>query len=104
MIMRLPSDRQQPQYPLYLYEFRYRCERTGKWRKARYRAEVEVIRERYAEFETIGEPMVIDGPAETFSSFEPLTQSPRSTSDLAAAACRITSAPVFTCPADLPCV
>ena len=42
-----------PQYPLYLYEFRYRDPLTGKWRKARYRAEVEVIRQRHAEFEIV---------------------------------------------------
>ena len=57
------------QYPLYLYEFRYRCERTGKWRKARYRAELHEIRERHAEFQVEGEPMVIHGPAEMFSPY-----------------------------------
>jgi len=64
---RMPTEHDKQQYPLYLYEFRYRCERSGKWRKARYRAEVHVIRERHAEFEVVGEPMVIRGPAGTFS-------------------------------------
>jgi hypothetical protein len=44
--------------PLHLFEFRYRDPRTGKWVKARYRAELHEIRERYAEWETIGEPEV----------------------------------------------
>lgn len=52
-------------YPLYLCDFRYRCGRTGKWRKARYPGEVDVIRKRYAEFDIVGAPMVIDAPAET---------------------------------------
>ena len=46
-----------PTYPLYLYEFRYLDPLTGKWRKARYRAEVDVIRQRHAEFEIVGEPI-----------------------------------------------
>ena len=66
----MSNQHDEQQYPLYLYEFRYRCERTGKWRKARYRAEVAVIRERHAEFELEGEPMVIRGPAETFSAYK----------------------------------
>ena len=49
------------EYPLYLYPFRFRDPLTGKWRKARYRAELRVIRERYSEFELDGEPMVITG-------------------------------------------
>ena len=55
------------EYPLYLYEFRYVDPVTGKWCKARYHAEVHVIRQRHAEFEFAGEPMLIRGPAETFS-------------------------------------
>lgn len=31
------TEQRSGEYPMYLYEFRYRCERTGKWRKARYR-------------------------------------------------------------------
>lgn len=53
-----------PQYPLYLYEFRYRDPLTGKWRKARYRAELHELRERYAEFEVQGEPMVVERPTQ----------------------------------------
>jgi hypothetical protein len=41
-----------------LYFFRYRSPMTGKWVKARYRAELEVIRDSHAEFELIGEPEV----------------------------------------------
>jgi len=65
----MPTEHDKQQYPLYLYEFRYRCERSGKWRKARYRAEVHEIQSIHAEFEIIGEPMVIHGPAETFSPY-----------------------------------
>jgi len=67
---RMRAEHDQCEYPLYLYEFRYRCERTGKWRKARYRAERHVIAERHAEFETLGEPMVINEPSTgTFNPF-----------------------------------
>ena len=52
-----------PDYPLFLYPFRYRHERTGKWVQARYRAELDVIRERHGDdFEGTGEPMLIRGP------------------------------------------
>lgn len=67
--LRMPTEHDKREYPLYVYEFRYRCERIGKWRKARYRAELHEIQERYAEFEVVGEPMVIRGPAETFNPF-----------------------------------
>ena len=43
---------------LCLYEFRYRCRLRKRWVKARYRATVEEICERYVEWETIGEPEV----------------------------------------------
>jgi len=59
----MATEHDMQQYPLYLYEFRYRCERTAKWRKARYWAERHVIAERHAEFETLGEPMVISEPS-----------------------------------------
>ena len=61
---------QNRRYPLHLYPFRYRDPRTGKWRKARYRAELHEITERYAEFELDGEPMVIHRPSDgTFNPF-----------------------------------
>jgi hypothetical protein len=41
---RMPTDHHNSEYPLNLYDFRYRDPLTGKWRKARYRAEVDVIR------------------------------------------------------------
>lgn len=67
----MPSDTEQPRYPLYLYAFRYRDPLTGNWRKARYRAELHEIRERYAEFEIDGEPIGIDAPSTgTFSPFK----------------------------------
>ena len=40
-----------------LFAFRYRCPRTGKWIRARYRAEWSEIAQRYTEWE-------ITGPAE----------------------------------------
>jgi hypothetical protein len=61
-----------PEYPLYLYPLRYRCERTGKWKHARYKAELHEISERFAatEWEITGEPRVIKGPSEgTFNPF-----------------------------------
>ena len=45
---------------LLLYQFRYRHESTGKWVQARYRAEAEQIRARYVEWETIGQPTVVE--------------------------------------------
>jgi hypothetical protein len=44
--------------PIRLYEFRYRCPLRKRWVKARYRATLEEIGHRYAEWETIGEPEV----------------------------------------------
>ena len=41
-----------------LFPFRYRDPRTGKWVRARYRAEQQEIARRYAEYE-------ITGPAES---------------------------------------
>ena len=43
---------------LELFLFRYRDVRTGKWIRARYRAERHEIAARYAEFETIGAPEI----------------------------------------------
>jgi len=39
---------------LELFPFRYRDERTGKWVRARYVAELHEIKARYADFEIIG--------------------------------------------------
>jgi hypothetical protein len=39
-----------------LYAFRYRDPLTGKWVRARYKATIGDIRERYAEWELVGEP------------------------------------------------
>ena len=44
--------------PHRMYAFRYRDPRTGKWVRARYRAEIHVIAERYPEWEIIGPPEV----------------------------------------------
>ena len=49
--------RQSPAVSLVLYPFRYHNQLTGKWVRARYKAEIEVIAERFAEWE-------ITGPAE----------------------------------------
>ena len=55
--------------PLVLHAFRYRSPMTGKWVKARYRAEVAVIRERHAEFELIGEPEIRQPIPGSFSPY-----------------------------------
>ena len=41
---------------LLCYAFRYRDELTGRWVKARYKAERHEIEARYSEWEIIGEP------------------------------------------------
>jgi hypothetical protein len=46
--------RQCPAMPLALYSFRYRDPLTGKWIRARYKAEIDVIAERFAEWAIIG--------------------------------------------------
>ena len=46
--------RQLPAVPLDLYPFRYRDPLTGRWVRARYKAEIDVIAERFAEWEIIG--------------------------------------------------
>ena len=46
-----------------LSQFRYRHERTVKWVQACYRAELSEIAARYAEWEHIGEPTVIEPDA-----------------------------------------
>jgi hypothetical protein len=43
---------------------------TGKWVKARYVAELDVIREQYAEFDLIGEPEVRE-VRHAWASFNP---------------------------------
>jgi hypothetical protein len=59
-----------PEYPKFLYPFRYRHPRTNKWVNARYKAELHEIRARFAEWEITGEPMVINGDdGGTFNPF-----------------------------------
>jgi hypothetical protein len=41
---------------LELYPFKHRDERTGKWIRARYKAEVPVIQRRYSDWETHRRP------------------------------------------------
>ena len=43
---------------LLLYPFRFRDPLTGRWVKARYVAEMEAIRSRYAAYEILGPPEV----------------------------------------------
>jgi hypothetical protein len=43
---------------LELYPFRFRDPLTRKWVRARYVAELHVIKQRYAEWEIIGEPEI----------------------------------------------
>lgn len=54
---------------LELFRFRYRNPLTGKWVKARYRAERREIAERHAEFELVGEPEIrnVDPDARYFT-------------------------------------
>ena len=61
---------------LELFAFRYRDERTGKWVRARYRAELHEIAARHAEFEIIGEPEIrnVDPYARAFSPHQPFKQ------------------------------
>ena len=52
-----------------LFPFRYRDPRTGKWIRARYRAEWREIEKRYVEFEIAGPPEIrdVDPEARYFS-------------------------------------
>jgi len=43
---------------LFLYPFRTRDPRTGKWYRARYKAELYEIAARYAEWEIVGPPEI----------------------------------------------
>jgi len=54
---------------LELFPFRFRDPRTGKWIRARYRAERREIAARYAEFEITGPAQVrdVDPEARAFS-------------------------------------
>lgn len=45
---------------LYLYPFRYRDDRTGKWVRARYVAERREIAARHSEWEILGPPEIRD--------------------------------------------
>jgi hypothetical protein len=55
--------------PILLYEFRYHCPLRKRWVKARYRATLEELGQRYAEWETIGEPEVrVSDPNEGYFS------------------------------------
>lgn len=45
-----------------LYQFEYYDELRKKWQRARYRCQLDAIRERYKLFRTIGEPEVRDVP------------------------------------------
>jgi hypothetical protein len=56
--------------PRLLYPFRYRDPRTGKWVRARYKAEPHVIAERHAEWEVTG-PAEVHRRGECRDSFNP---------------------------------
>ena len=58
--------------PLLLYPFKFRDPVTRRWVKARYVARLEVIKQRYAEFEITGPPEVREGSAGTFSPHRPI--------------------------------
>jgi hypothetical protein len=55
-----------------LYPFRYRDPNTGKWIGARYRASLEDVAARYAEWELIGQPEYRTGDGQMFSPFRRL--------------------------------
>jgi hypothetical protein len=80
---------------LELSPFRFRDSVTGKWKRARYLAELHEIRERYREWEIIGPPEVreVDPRARYFT---PHTQPvPRSVGNLGPAlSIRIPSRPL----------
>jgi hypothetical protein len=59
---------------LKLYPFRYRSVVTGKWTRARYVAEREVIEQQYREFEILGPPQIRDVD-EQAASFNPYRSS-----------------------------
>ena len=50
---------------LELFAFRYRDPRTGKWVRARYRAELQEITARYAKFEITGAPEIREVSSQT---------------------------------------
>ena len=58
---------------LFLFPFRFRSPITGKWVRARYVAEREVIAARYAEWEIIGplEIRDVDPQAARFNPYRP---------------------------------
>ena len=55
-----------------LYPFRFRDPVTGKWARARYRASLADIADRYADWELIGEPEYRTGDGQMFSPFRRL--------------------------------
>jgi hypothetical protein len=56
---------------LALFLFRYLDALTGKWRRARYRAELHEIQARHSDWETIGPPEIrdVDPEARYFSPY-----------------------------------
>ena len=53
-----PDDISAHSGTLFLYQFRARDPLTGKWYRARYRAQQHEIAARYAEWEIIGPPEI----------------------------------------------
>ncbi len=55
--------------PLVLYPFRYRSPVTGRWVRARYRAEIHVIAQRYrgTDWRVDGEPEIRHGGGDSFN-------------------------------------
>lgn len=52
-----------------LYPFRFKDPITGRWVRARYRASLEDIAARYAEWDVTGEPVTYRGNQGHFSPF-----------------------------------
>ena len=70
----MPRDFLQPSAdPLVLYPFRFRDPVTGKWVRARYRAERTEIATRYAEWELCEPPEIRARAGAGFSPWRPRT-------------------------------
>jgi hypothetical protein len=70
----MPRDFLQPSAdPLLLYPFRFRDPVTGKWVRARYKAERTEIAARYAAWELCGPPEIRARAGAGFSPWRPRT-------------------------------
>ena len=70
-----PSFRCPPVETSFLYPFRYRNSRSGRWINARYKATREEIAGRYAEWEIIGPAEIRKGGGGAFNPFRVIPHS-----------------------------